>query len=447
MQYIWAVVSFATWIVALFFLYYRNKRALGAVGLTYCYLACTAVIVLPGALVGLLDLYDSNSQQNLHVGLPISAMMPLGLVIGHIMRGVIGSSVHSWELPASATQTTKYHSTWVARPFWVFFFGGLLIFAVGSNIMRDIPTLSSLPSMGLPLATTGIVGVWWCRYHAGRELAAWTVLPLIIAIPAITLLGHGFLSFAILPLILILAFVASMGRKRIVTTSLMLVLVLCGIISVPTYFKHREDLRVTVWGGENLSERIDKLNKSMVDGYVVIDRSDTSQFYGYDARLNHAALFGQIKLYMEHYGLPFGGGITLTSAAIAPIPRVLWPDKPTTAGGSRLVTEYTGVFYNDATSVGITHIGELYVNFGMLGVFFGGVLFGWLFTWFDQLVVLALRDGRPTRFVAVFFPVQSLMGVTSGFSEMVGSVMFALAIYGIFWGIQTTFREKLRQNL
>jgi hypothetical protein len=446
MQYIWAVVSFATWIVVLFFLYHRTKKALGAVGLTFSYLACNAVIILPGALVGLLDLFNSDSEQILMVGLPISAMMPIGIIIGHILRGVIRSSERSWELSASATQTTKYRSTWLAGPFWVFFFGGLLLFAVGSKIMDDIPTLSSLPSMGLPLATTGIVGVWWCRYHGGREFAASRVLPLVIAIPTVTLLGHGFLSVAILPIILTFSFVSSIVSKRVVVTTLILSLVLFGFVSVPTYFKYREELRDSVWGGENVSQRIDKINSRMVDGYVMIDGSDASQFTGY-ARLNHANLLGQIKLYMEHYDMPFGWGITLTSAAIAPIPRVLWPDKPTTAGGSKLVTHYTGVFYNDSTSVGITHIGELYVNFGMLGVFLGGALFGWLFTWLDQMVVLALHDARPARFVAIFFPVQTLMGVTSGFSEMMGGVMVSIATFGILWWIQTSFRQKLRQNL
>ena len=53
------------------------------------------------------------------------------------------------------------------------------------------------------------------------------------------------------------------------------------------------------------------------------------------------------------------------------VPRALWPDKPAVGGGGSLVTEYTGIPFEEGTSVGAGQVLEFYVNFGIPGVLAG----------------------------------------------------------------------------
>jgi hypothetical protein len=66
-------------------------------------------------------------------------------------------------------------------------------------------------------------------------------------------------------------------------------------------------------------------------------------------------------------------GETMQYASYAFIPRLLWPDKPTVTRGTWFSTRL-GLFESEAeatTSIGMTAVGELYWNFGTLGVIIG----------------------------------------------------------------------------
>jgi len=60
------------------------------------------------------------------------------------------------------------------------------------------------------------------------------------------------------------------------------------------------------------------------------------------------------------------------------IPRFLWPDKPAIAGGSEFVTRYSGLHFDEDTSVGLPYQFELYANGGTLWVIIGLFIIGWL---------------------------------------------------------------------
>ena len=64
---------------------------------------------------------------------------------------------------------------------------------------------------------------------------------------------------------------------------------------------------------------------------------------------------------------------------IHPIPRFLWPGKPYTVGLPFVQWEDIGA------SLSISIVGELYVGQGLLGIVFGGFIYGWLAKNWDQL--------------------------------------------------------------
>jgi hypothetical protein len=71
-------------------------------------------------------------------------------------------------------------------------------------------------------------------------------------------------------------------------------------------------------------------------------------------------------------------GETMKYASYAFIPRILWPDKPTVTRGGWFST-YLGLYEIEeeaTTAIGMTATGELYWNFGIIGVLIGMTMIG-----------------------------------------------------------------------
>jgi hypothetical protein len=75
---------------------------------------------------------------------------------------------------------------------------------------------------------------------------------------------------------------------------------------------------------------------------------------------------------------PYAHGATVLSSFFTLIPRALWEAKPVVAGGSEFVSRFTGLQWNDATSVGLPYPFELYANGGAVAVVVGLGLIGYL---------------------------------------------------------------------
>ena len=95
-------------------------------------------------------------------------------------------------------------------------------------------------------------------------------------------------------------------------------------------------------------------------------------------RLTNFNQLSQIGRVVEEDG--FYDGETLEYLGVAFIPRFLWPEKPLIAKGSwfalRIGQAYTAADGRPNNSVNMTVPGELYLNFGWLGVLLGAPLFG-----------------------------------------------------------------------
>lgn len=101
------------------------------------------------------------------------------------------------------------------------------------------------------------------------------------------------------------------------------------------------------------------------------------------------------------------GGRGFAYLAWAPIPRLLWPDKPLVSRGEWFTSE-TGFSMNEeasTTSTGMTSPGELYWNFGWAGVAIGMALLGYLIS---LLWRLALPDPRAS--LILMLPYVHLLG-------------------------------------
>ena len=86
------------------------------------------------------------------------------------------------------------------------------------------------------------------------------------------------------------------------------------------------------------------------------------------------------------------------------IPRAIWPDKPAVGGGQDLVAEFTGIKFEEGTSVGAGQVLEFYMNFGMPGVLAGFAVLGFILMRLDQVVMRALAMRNINGVVQRFCP-------------------------------------------
>jgi hypothetical protein len=120
------------------------------------------------------------------------------------------------------------------------------------------------------------------------------------------------------------------------------------------------------------------------------------------------------------------GGDLPTALATAVVPRLVWPDKPVFDAGRRFPQLYWKQPTESRSTTGPSHFGDLYRNFGLLGVLAGMGLLGAAFA---GLGWLTDRGGLRTLLV-VAFTLGVLVRVEDSLSE--GIVAFARIMPPVF---------------
>jgi len=108
---------------------------------------------------------------------------------------------------------------------------------------------------------------------------------------------------------------------------------------------------------------------------------------------------------------PFVNGETIVSSFTdALLPRILNKDKQQSGGRERM-DKFTNVFLSGSVSMGIGYLGELYVNFGIIG---GIISFGILGIFFAFIEKKALLLSVKNPLILLFAPVYVMTFLTSG---------------------------------
>jgi hypothetical protein len=144
-----------------------------------------------------------------------------------------------------------------------------------------------------------------------------------------------------------------------------------GAVAFVLYFAAFARTRATAPVG---LERLGELREQQE--FLIEQRVSTQQTFL--SRLSTINQLTQVARVVEEDGFLDGG--TLDYLGVAFIPRALWPEKPTIAKGAWFALRIgqanvtpSGQIVN---SINMTIPGELYLNFGWMGVFVGLVLFG-----------------------------------------------------------------------
>ena len=311
------------------------------------------------------------------------------------------------------------------------YFGvGIISYFILFPSLSGLPSVTALVSSGYSLAVVGFVLKCWDSWRRGKRRSFARTALAAVCLPFITVLTQGFIGYGTVAALAIFAFITSFYRPRWKLIIFALLIGYFGLSLYVTYMRDRQEIRDVVWGGQSYESRIERMYDTFSQPEA-FDPLDSAHLRRVDDRLNQSALVGASIRYIGTGRQEFAAGDTLLQALIAPIPRVLWWDKPMTAGSGTLVTTYTGIQFAHGTSVGIGQVMELYINFGTVGVVAGFLALGTLIAFFDKAAAVRLAEGDWQSFTFWFLPGLGFMQVGGQLVEVSMSVAAALVLAGM----------------
>ena len=429
--------------IVVFALHSRRGRLAGI--LLYSYIFAFFIAHWPGALVhaspwsGFLDSTDTVA------GFQLSTCGLLALLAGAIivptpprprpiaMPQVAGDATGRFEL--------QYQSARI-----------LLLIGISSWILpytavSKLPSADAIIGAGKQCSLLAVCLFCWLAWQRGRRMEFRLWLALSCALPVITVVSAGFIGYGIAMLGTILMFVAMFYRPRWIIVVGLVLGIYGGMSFWVAYAVNRAEIRSAVWGGEDLGARTNAISK-VFDVIQPFDFSNQDHLNVVDIRLNQNALVGAATRTTPDY-VPYVYGKTLYEAAIAVIPRALWPDKPVVAGSGDYVSQHTGIIFAESTSVGMGQVFEFYINFGVTGVVIGFMLLGIMLRRLDIGFVRGIESGDYRQVQFCFLvgagALQALGSLVEVAASMAGGAVLSIGISRYLdWYIARDARRRTR---
>jgi hypothetical protein len=148
------------------------------------------------------------------------------------------------------------------------------------------------------------------------------------------------------------------------------------------------------------------IRRGLLDSLPWVEK--LSEFFGaYLAHLHFPTMDSMMRTIMERVDMtnilaaqvrhqpalePYAYGRTFLSSLYTLVPRALWSDKPVIAGGSAFVSQFTGLRWDSATSVGLPYQFELYANGGPALVIIGLGAIGYVCARLEMKLVAPQRS-------------------------------------------------------
>jgi hypothetical protein len=407
---LWLVVWIAAVVSILAGLW--KRESLGA-GLVLAYVLNLWLMHWVAASLYLLPWYPSYEVDLVGAGLQQSAYAALAFACGSLVLApiVLDYRRRSQNLAVSHRPHPDLPKAYMA-------IGGASYLLLSSFIGR-VPTANALVAVGQQLVVIGLCLECWKAWQ-GRDMKrfiGWSGSALLL--PFVTIVSQGFISYGMVAAFVVLTFIASFFRPRwkFVVAGLLL-----GYLSLSfygSYMRDRGEIRELVWGGEPFRDRVERVYET-IGTLEWFDPLDANHLNRIDERLNQDFLVGLAVSRLVASG-DYAHGATMWQALLALFPRALWPEKPVFAGGSELVSRYTGLQFAEGTSVGIGQVMEFYVNFGTMGVVVGFFIMGAMVTVIDLTAGQRLSDGDWQGFALWYLTGMSFLQVGGSLVEVMGS--------------------------
>jgi hypothetical protein len=356
----------------------------------------------------------------LQAGLQQSAYAILGFGVGATL---LAPAVMVRIRAADDVERVSGHAdSWLVHSYlWI----GALAYLL-QPFVHEIPTLGGLTSVTSNLLLVAFAMECWNGLQRPNR-SIWRWIALSAALPFVSIITSGFLSYGFAAMLTVFSFVASVYRPRWKVAALAVVVSFLALSMYVTYMRDRALLREVIWGEEAYSVRLDEMVNTFTN-FEFLNLGNIEHLQRIDDRLNQNALVGAAVEYLAQRPEEFANGETIRDALVSPIPRAIWRNKPMAAGSGGLVTRFTGIRFADGTSVGIGHVMEWYVNFGSWAVFFGSVFMGLLLAVIDKIAIGYMRRGDLPGFALWYLPAVGLLQIGGSLVEAVSGAAAGLAV-------------------
>ena len=300
--------------------------------------------------------------------------------------------------------------------------------------LGGIATLQALSAVGGSMASVAICLYLWIFVRKRQWGRVALVVLFVLATPVFTIATSGYIGFGLGSVVLTGSFLLSWFRPRWTLVVAGLLIGFVAMSSFVTYMRDRDDIREVVWNDETVAERFGVVGESFGD-WEWFDLGNPAHRKHVDDRLNQNRLVGA-AIHNLSITREYLDGRSIGEAALALIPRAIWPAKPVYAGSGDLVSEATGISFDEQTSVGVGHVLEFYINFGTVGVVLGFLLLGLVVRLIDARAGRCLREGDWQGFalaMAVGLPFLIVGGSLVALTASVGaSALMMTAVNKLF---------------
>jgi hypothetical protein len=296
----------------------------------------------------------------------------------------------------------------------------------------NIPTLGAIISSFAYLLIVGACLRLWVARESKNPTKFWSTVALLPVLPAVTMLKDGFIGFGTYWALAIMSFTFAGSKRRFGYLLVAPAVVFVGISIFANYMLARNDLRSLVWIQQvELGERLQRVQK-MFEEFEWINLSNPQHRAVIDGRLNQNYLVGVAVARLESGQVEYAFGTTVRDMIIGLIPRAVWPDKPGVGGGGSVVRDFTGLEFQQGTSVGAGQVLEFYANFGTWGVIGGFLIYGFLIGWMDIRVMECLHRGNRRGYLLWFMICVAMLQPGGNLLEIVVSAASsAVAAYSL----------------
>lgn len=392
----------------------RWKSQNEGVGLTLAYLLHLSMLHFPGAAIYLLPWYSYRNASTVIDGFGESLIALVSFGVGSIIVAPGLRQLFKLDVAKGISRAPD------ARLPQLYIWVGFISYFVLSPLLGGIPTVAALISAGWNLTVVGIGLACWkaMRLNKTKDLRRWLLCAM--ALPFFTIVSQGFLGYGVVALLAIFSLIATFYRRRVKLIVITVFVAYLGLSFYCAYMRDRIMIREVVWGGGGVVARVESVVGTL--GSVEwFNPYNTNQLRLIDERLNQNFLVGASMQYLASGARGFANGATLYQAMLALVPRFIWWGKPMVAGGMGIVSEYTGIFFLESTSVGIGQVMEFYINFGTLGVIFGFLILGGVIGAVDTIARHRLLGGDLHGFALWYLPGLSFLQVGGSLVEVASS--------------------------
>ena len=205
------------------------------------------------------------------------------------------------------------------------------------------------------------------------------------------------------------------------------------LVAILIVFSFLGQIRTRMSGYEKINSVITELNRSILedDEKPTIASDTEEEEERFEARVSNVNQTSQIVRLVKEDG--FYHGETMAYLSYAFIPRFIWKEKPIIAQGVwfalRIGQAYVQEGVGANNSINMTSAGELYLNFGLLGVVIGMFFIGALCAYMWQISGFA---GNPSNLLGGMFGLYLFFLATSTFGIDLQFLVTLVSYFCIF---------------